>query len=110
VNRNTTRLPVLARALRLGSLRCDLHAPRASSRALLCAAALALLAPFSPARAEEKAKAKKVLRLEEFTVEGRIQKPQAFFILQRSNLSFDGAEKKESFLPKIQKSCEKDPF
>ena len=54
--------------------------------------------------------AKKVLRLEEFTVEGRIQKPQAFFILQRSNLNFEGSERKESFLPKIQKSCEKDPF
>ena len=52
----------------------------------------------------------KVLRLDEITVEGRIQKPQAFFILQRSNLNFDQLEKKDSFLPKIQKSCEKDPF
>ena len=59
--------------------------------------------PDEPAR-------RRVLKLEEVTVEGRIQKPQAFFILQRSNLSFDEAEKKESFLPKIQKSCEKDPF
>jgi hypothetical protein len=52
----------------------------------------------------------KVLRLDEFTVEGRIQKPQAFFILQRSNLNFDDGDKKESFLPKIVKTCEKDPF
>ncbi len=52
----------------------------------------------------------KVLRLDEFTVEGRIQKPQAFFILQRHNLEFDDGEKKESFLPKIVKTCEKDPF
>ena len=62
------------------------------------------------ARASSSAREKKVLRLEEFTVEGRIQKPQAFFILQRGTITFDGGEKKESFLPKIQKSCEKDPF
>ncbi len=62
----------------------------------------------SPAKAE--APKKKVLRLDEFTVEGRIQKPQAFFILQRSNLSFEDPDKKETFLPKIVKTCEKDPF
>ena len=56
------------------------------------------------------ARKKKVIRLDAITVEGRIQKPQAFFILPRSSLHFDEAEKKESFLPRIQKSCEKDPF
>ena len=56
------------------------------------------------------ARKKKVIRLDAITVEGRIQKPQAFFILQRSSLNFDQLEKKESFLPKIQTSCEKDPF
>jgi hypothetical protein len=54
--------------------------------------------------------AKKVLRLEELTVEGRIQKPQAFFILPRSNLNFDGGERRESLLPKTQRSLEKEPF
>ena len=53
---------------------------------------------------------RRVLRLDEVTVEGRIQKPQAFFILQRSQQSFEQLEKKESFLPKIVKSTEKDPF
>jgi hypothetical protein len=77
--------------------------------------AVALAALFSfAARADGPAKAeapkKKVLRLDEFTVEGRIQKPQAFFILQRSNLSFEDPDKKETFLPKIVKTCEKDPF
>ena len=83
--------------------------------ALLFALALALAVPLrtqaQTGTGKGKAQpAKKVLRLEEFTVEGRIQKPQAFFILQRSNLNFEGSERKESFLPKIQKSCEKDPF
>jgi hypothetical protein len=71
---------------------------------------LLLLLLATPALAEDAAPKKRVLKLDEVTVEGRIQKPQAFFILQRSNLNFDQLEKKDSFLPKIQKSCEKDPF
>jgi hypothetical protein len=62
------------------------------------------------ARPKAGAPARKVLRLDEFAVEGRIQKPQAFFILQRSNLNYDDGEKKETFLPKIVKSTDKDPF
>jgi hypothetical protein len=56
------------------------------------------------------AKKKKVIRLETITVEGRIQKPQAFYILQRSNLNFDELDRVESFVPKVVKSVEKDPF
>ncbi len=86
--------------------------------AVFCASASSARAEDPPAEAKAPprtsassgAKEKKVLRLEEFTVEGRIQKPQAFFILQRGTITFDGGDKKESFLPKIQKSCEKDPF
>lgn len=53
---------------------------------------------------------KKVIRLEAIKVEGRIQKPQAFYILQRSNLNFEGLELKQSFIPKIIQSVEKAPF
>jgi len=53
---------------------------------------------------------RKVIRLEAIKVEGRIQKPQAFYILQRSNLNFEGLELKQSFLPKILQSVEKAPF
>lgn len=75
--------------------------------AAAAAAALALSAAPGAQAAEAK---KKVIRLEQITVEGRIQKPQAFYILQRSNLNFDELEKTESFLPKVIKSVEKDPF
>jgi hypothetical protein len=54
--------------------------------------------------------AKKVIRLEAIKVDGRIQKPQAFYILQRSNLNFEGLELKQSFIPKILDSVEKKPF
>ncbi len=53
---------------------------------------------------------KKVIRLEAIKVEGRIQKPQAFYILQRSNLNFEGLDLNQSFIPKIVESIEKDPF
>jgi hypothetical protein len=61
-------------------------------------------------KAKEPAKKKKVIRLDAITVEGRIQKPQAFYILQRSNLDFDEINKAESFVPKVVKSVEKEPF
>lgn len=53
---------------------------------------------------------RKVVRISEVRIEGRIQKPQAFYILQRSNLNFEGLELKNSFVPKIIKSVEKAPF
>jgi hypothetical protein len=69
--------------------------------------ALALLLSFS---AFAQAKKKKVIRLDALTVEGRIQKPQAFYILQRSQLNFDELNRAESFIPKVEKSVEKDAF
>ena len=99
-----------------------LRASRSLRRAFVLALAMLWAAPLAVARADEPARGEaksegakppgklKVLRLDDFTVEGRIQKPQAFFILQRSNLSFEDPDKKESFLPKIVKTCEKDPF
>lgn len=78
--------------------------------AIAALAALALGAPAAARAQATGAARKRVLKLDAFTVEGRIQKPQAFFILQRSNQGFEGQEKKESFLPKLLKSVEKDPF
>lgn len=60
--------------------------------------------------AQQPAKKKKVIRLDAITVEGRIQKPQAFYILQRSTLNFDELNRAESFVPKVEKSVEKDAF
>jgi protein gp37 len=56
------------------------------------------------------AKKKKVIRLDALTIEGRIQKPQAFYILQRSNLNFEELNRTESFIPKVEKSVEQTPF
>ena len=58
----------------------------------------------------QKAGTKKVIRLDTLTVEGRIQKPEAFYVLPRSNLSFDELQKTESFVPQIEKSAQRDPL
>ena len=62
------------------------------------------------AKPASRASAKKVIKLDTLTVEGRIQKPEAFYVLPRSNLNFDELQKNESFVPKIEKSVQKDPF
>ena len=73
--------------------------------------ALLLMIAAVPALAQDSGtKKKKVIRLDAITVEGQIQKPQAFYILQRSNLNFDELNKAESFTPKVVKSVEKEPF
>lgn len=71
--------------------------------------ALALLL-LGMAVSEAGAQQRKKIVLGEITVEGRRQKPQAFYILQRQNLNFEGLELKKSFLPRIEKSIDKQPF
>ncbi|MFW5878341.1 MAG: hypothetical protein ACOCVR_00845 [Myxococcota bacterium] len=63
-----------------------------------------------PQAAMAQARRVRTIRLEEIRVEGRIQKPQAFYILPRSNLDYEALDQKESFLPKIEESVEREPF
>lgn len=74
------------------------------------AAAFALSLFAMPADAQRRRRRSKVIRLGEFRIEGTIQKPQAFYILQRSNLNFEGLKLKNSFVPKIIKSVDQPPF
>jgi hypothetical protein len=52
----------------------------------------------------------KILRLEEMKIEGRIQKPQAMFLMPRANLNVGELDRSESFLPKVSKALTKPPF
>lgn len=81
---------------------------RAAQRALFVVAALSLGMIALSARAQQSGR--KVIRLEAIKVEGRIQKPQAFYILQRSNLNFESLDLKQSFVPKILRTVEGAPF
>ncbi len=45
-----------------------------------------------------------------FVIEGRIQKPNAFYVLQRSQINYDWAALKQDFVPNILDSVRKSPF
>jgi hypothetical protein len=53
---------------------------------------------------------RKKITLDELVIEGNIQKPQAFFILPRTNLNFEDLERREDLKSRIVKSVEKAPF
>ena len=52
----------------------------------------------------------RVIQLEEIVIEGRVQKPNAFYILNRSNLGYEVLELRTSFLREVVKSVQKEPF
>ena len=84
-------------------------------RALVALAAAMLTIVAVPARAQSAADKKKqaprkILRLEEMKVEGRIQKPQAMFLMPRANLNYGELDRSEPLLPKVTKVVQKDPF
>ena len=77
-------------------------------------AAIALLVVVglvSSADAQERKKRQpRVIQLEEIVIEGRVQKPNAFYILNRSNLGYEVLELRTSFLREVVKSVQKEPF
>lgn len=55
-------------------------------------------------------RSRRVIRLDAITVEGRIQKPEAFYILQRSNLTLGELRKTERFSERIDEAITAEPF
>ena len=82
---------------------------RITLAAILSAAFVFGVSTWAQAQSKKKGKGR-VIKIDAVTVEGKIQKPEAFYILQRSELNFKGLEPKKSFIPLIIKSVEKDPF
>ena len=76
--------------------------------------ALAACALASSAEAQDKGAAgkrkPKVIQLEEITIEGRVQKPNAFYILNRSNLGYEVLDLRTSFLRDVVRSVQNEPF
>jgi hypothetical protein len=53
----------------------------------------------------------KVYRITEgIVIEGKIQKPEAFYVLQRSTINYDWEALKQDFVPKILESVKHSPF
>ena len=58
-----------------------------------------------------KRKAIKEVVIKEVTrVEGKIQKPEVWYLLPRSNLNFQGLKLEQKLVPKIEESIKKAPF
>ena len=88
-----------------------------STCALMCATlAFAQDTGSAPAAApkvkvERSASGQKIFRITEgIVVEGRIQKPNAFYVLQRSSMDYDWESLKQDFIPKILDATGKHPF
>jgi hypothetical protein len=63
------------------------------------------------AHAQQKPKrAPKVIQLEEIKIEGRVQKPNAFYILNRSQLGYEVMDLRTSFIRDIVRSVQTDTF
>ena len=104
----TLALAVLVAVARGGS------APRRARRPRRAAAAPAPppAADAAPkVKVEKGAGGKKVYRItEEIRIEGKIQKPEAFFFYQKSTINYDWQELKQDFIPKILDSVSHSPF
>ncbi len=62
-------------------------------------------------KVERSASGQKIFRITEgIVVEGKIQKPNAFYVLQRSSMDYDWESLKQDFLPKILEATGKHPF
>jgi hypothetical protein len=80
---------------------------------LAAAVTLAALLPSAIVGAQDRAKrggAPRVIQLEEIRIEGRVQKPNAFYILNRSNLGYEVLELRTSFVREILRSVNEKPF
>lgn len=62
-------------------------------------------------KVERSASGQKIFRITEgIVVEGRIQKPNAFYVLQRSSIDYDWDSLKMDFLPRILQAASHHPF
>lgn len=59
---------------------------------------------------KKRARAPKVLKIKAMHVPGAPQRPEAFYILQRTDLQFKSLAPKKSFIPLILESADKAPF
>lgn len=81
---------------------------------LLAILAFALLSVTAASLAEAQdrrpAREPRVIQLDEIRIEGRVQKPNAFYILNRSNLGYEVLDLRTSFVREVVRSVQDEPF
>jgi len=80
---------------------------------VLVASVIALglfVAAVSFANAQPRRRGPRVIQLDEIRIEGRVQKPNAFYILNRSNLGYEVLDLRTSFVREVIRSVQHEPF
>lgn len=52
----------------------------------------------------------RVIQLDEIRIEGRVQKPNAFYILNRSSIGYEVLDLRTSFTREVVRSVQREPF
>ncbi|MBH24460.1 MAG: hypothetical protein CMH57_08420 [Myxococcales bacterium] len=72
--------------------------------------AMGLLMGSATAATAQDRRQPKVIELDEDVIKGRVQKPEAFYILQHASLNYKRLDPKETFIPELVKSVREEPF
>lgn len=80
------------------------------AKSILVVAVSSLILAASSAVFAQKKGGDGVIRLEETVIEGRVAKPNAFFINTRQAMVYDSMLIKESFIQEIPKAVKNGPF
>ena len=80
------------------------------ARSCLLAAALMLVSADAMAQNTRTSREPKVIELEGLEIEGRIAKPQVFYILGRSTIRYENLSLDRSFVHRIIKTAKTNPF
>lgn len=72
--------------------------------------AIGLVLGAGQAGAKKKRPVRQVVIDEVTRVEGKIQKPEVWYLLPRSNLNFEGLQLEKKLAPKILETTKQDPF
>lgn len=81
------------------------------SRVTTCGVAVFVLGvALTQTAAAQNKRQPKVIQLEEIKIEGRVQKPNAFYILNRSNLGYEVMDLRTSFVREVIRSVQREPF
>ena len=69
-----------------------------------------LLAPSDAEAQSSRGRQPRIIQLDEIRIEGRVQKPNAFYILNRSNLGYEVLDLRTTFVREVIRTVQDEPF